>query len=749
MNQDERNFYETMKARDVRFSSDQEMMREIDSRAASIIRDQNPTPRVSPARQEFNSPEEATAGIGQAAIESSAASGAVTTDDATMSFSIDPQSVNVDMSSTGKEIVFGKTPEGEQITLGYLAANPQMVTPRGAPDPGLQPPTGDPSVAPGKGQPPAKEAVQGAANFAGGIVKGLALGMSEAGGVVAKAAGIQEELEEFGAFMEDTFGIPRTIPVNINGTAEETGQAFGRFGAVFVPAARVAKMLGAGLFVRGMVAGAVSDFSAFPADEPNIGDVAKQFQGVNPEIASGLRQLMIDTMAKDIGADGIMVDGEFEARLKNSFGGLMAGAAIDSTVFMYRMARRVLSQPENMKSLIVRGLDGERRLQSLAEARSTGTGGLTSQEIATKEIEAMNDILMGQVGSFANDMEDSLNQRLLRPLLNERGAIGLSPDLMKKLRAVPEDFDMDLVIDARTATEQRVDFNLKRAIKKEAVGFGQKTFYHGTIQGEIKAFNRKAQDPAALYGKGFYFTDSPKIAGGAEGDRIVGYANQKKPGAIIRGRPILKISEPLGFIDEELARVEKALEKQGLVKGRDYFTVNKELSNGDLEVTVLEAKTSAPTVYPVNLKADRPFEVDFGLSEKDIDPLIQGINKTGTLTAERDVNGMIVRSASGGNIIWEWAETQDMQEIYFELRKMMGGEATTQILKDSGFDSIKHIGGGITGNNDHNVTIVFEPEQIRSVFAEFNPEKSKSGNILAAGVPGAALVANKNKDKKK
>lgn len=63
----------------------------------------------------------------------------------------------------------------------------------------------------------------------------------------------------------------------------------------------------------------------------------------------------------------------------------------------------------------------------------------------------------------------------------------------------------------------------------------------------------------------------------------------------------------------------------------------------------------------------------------------------------------------------------------------------TDFLASKGYDSIEYVNkvedpGSIS-------KIVFEPEQIRSPFAEYDPSKRKSGNILASGAGGVSLGA--------
>ena len=62
----------------------------------------------------------------------------------------------------------------------------------------------------------------------------------------------------------------------------------------------------------------------------------------------------------------------------------------------------------------------------------------------------------------------------------------------------------------------------------------------------------------------------------------------------------------------------------------------------------------------------------------------------------------------------------------------------SNFLKSKGFDSIEYI----NKNEDPGSVskIVFDPSQVRSVHAKFDPKKSKSGDILAT-VPASALAA--------
>ena len=83
--------------------------------------------------------------------------------------------------------------------------------------------------------------------------------------------------------------------------------------------------------------------------------------------------------------------------------------------------------------------------------------------------------------------------------------------------------------------------------------------------------------------------------------------------------------------------------------------------------------------------------------------------------------------------------------------KLINSEVYRKAIEDSGFDTIKHKGNifnGMDVEDDTVHTIVFNPSNIRSKYAQFNPDKSNSSNILAsnplatAGAVGMAANAN-------
>jgi hypothetical protein len=71
-------------------------------------------------------------------------------------------------------------------------------------------------------------------------------------------------------------------------------------------------------------------------------------------------------------------------------------------------------------------------------------------------------------------------------------------------------------------------------------------------------------------------------------------------------------------------------------------------------------------------------------------------------------------------------------------------DKVTNELKKLGYNGIYDLGGKM-GGQGHQVTIPFEPNQIRSKFAAFDPLRKNSSSLLASGLLGALLFNNENK----
>jgi len=178
----------------------------------------------------------------------------------------------------------------------------------------------------------------------------------------------------------------------------------------------------------------------------------------------------------------------------------------------------------------------------------------------------------------------------------------------------------------------------------------------------------------------------------------------------------------------------------GLFGQGSYFTDNPEIASSytskGIKRLLREGKTPAPTVYPVNLKTKNPIVMEeiSNIPEwkkaagPDFAHIFENISENSKLTNEQVYRLIEDELASQGVPVVE------------------GAEWVQNILRNKGHDSVKHIGGGRVGNGPkHNVTIVLDPNQIRSIFAKFDPAMKESGDILA-GLAGAGLSFNQIKE---
>lgn len=77
---------------------------------------------------------------------------------------------------------------------------------------------------------------------------------------------------------------------------------------------------------------------------------------------------------------------------------------------------------------------------------------------------------------------------------------------------------------------------------------------------------------------------------------------------------------------------------------------------------------------------------------------------------------------------------QDAEAFWEALRRVAGDERASEAIRAAGFKGIRGIGDGAE-------TVVFDPRNIRSRFARFDPRNADSADLLA-GVAGAGVVSN-------
>ena len=193
--------------------------------------------------------------------------------------------------------------------------------------------------------------------------------------------------------------------------------------------------------------------------------------------------------------------------------------------------------------------------------------------------------------------------------------------------------------------------------------------YHGT-QFPFEKVDLSKSDPASLYGPGFYTTKSPRVASG--------YAERKSfmPG--------------MGKGHHRAPHVRKA------------FMHSKKMFDVDANVTPDDLKRIAKAAIPIT-KRESLGDISGELKklwawDAEGRPLVKkgrpsDIYGPPMPTKKQLYNDLV-------NLIEQWGTADDAIDVSGEARAIVN-----EILRAAGFDSIKHVGGALTGGAAHNVHI--------------------------------------------
>ena len=217
-------------------------------------------------------------------------------------------------------------------------------------------------------------------------------------------------------------------------------------------------------------------------------------------------------------------------------------------------------------------------------------------------------------------------------------------------------------------------------LKAETLSNKGKIVYHGTTA-PIDKLTVKGGDENALYGPGIYTTENAKIASE--------YAEASGVGAILGKKEFTSLSEAQVFLVE-------AKEKYGRATLQTMNPQFHEVSY-PRKRAIREAQ---PNVLKLLVDIKNPFDADKGYSIKEANEIVRKvIGETPYIDAGFDFK------INGG-------------DIYKRLADRIGKVEVNKRLEEIGYDGITHIGGKITGGEEHRVWIAFKDEQVTSFFSE-------------------------------
>ena len=269
--------------------------------------------------------------------------------------------------------------------------------------------------------------------------------------------------------------------------------------------------------------------------------------------------------------------------------------------------------------------------------------------------------------------------------------------------------------------------------------------YHGTAYGEFDAFDKSKQDPNALYGAGFYFTEDRTVAehymnkDASPFSRPLDRVDLKNIYAFFQIHPYSeKYRSGLGetpwdgirrtFVNLHAGTTDWKYAEQALAVNDDVPEVAELLQ--ELGITVRQKHQNMKAVY---LNIRNPFDPEAPLTEETAKRLAKAIE---THPAWKDTGaahslGTIPRYYPTMRAEDALARVSNQVEIDPHERETsdgQGGKKTVMahyslskkywqnLLMHAGYDGITHIGGNnMGGGHNHRVWIAFEPEQIKAV----------------------------------
>lgn len=265
-----------------------------------------------------------------------------------------------------------------------------------------------------------------------------------------------------------------------------------------------------------------------------------------------------------------------------------------------------------------------------------------------------------------------------------------------------------------------------------------KRMFHGSREPGIEAFSRERASPEAMFGPGFYFTDSPDVAGSTGGGRDeheiaakaafnqAGYAWQAAhydsapltPRQMARAKRLLWSKQVLRDAHNDIGtRQTTAAGQRAVLAGEPQF--REWLNNQGWRwlretIGVERLPTTSPTTYPVYLSIKRPFDADARITAAAARDMVksaiaaaprEGLPAWRTGEADRAIERRIQ----------SWNDAVPQSAVFESVAAELGNTGAAAALQRAGYDGIHMEGGATIGTFDkHDVWVAFDPTQVKS-----------------------------------
>lgn len=286
-----------------------------------------------------------------------------------------------------------------------------------------------------------------------------------------------------------------------------------------------------------------------------------------------------------------------------------------------------------------------------------------------------------------------------------------------------------------------------RMERSKLMGFGPERWYHGTTH-DFDTFQMDRANPDSFFGRGFYFTSTADDAGknytiyGPDLEKRIGLRAEEIESEIVDKE--YEGHNPPWDSEErsELIARSKQQARQELVGPHKGATLPIRLK---MKNPVRLTHDDAPTWLDFSAKLDDDGELieDSPLFQH-LDTAMKKLGKEFDFEAEKVLDELYgtlypeeIKAVDFDQRVMDAFGKSNQFPTYPDNGRYAGGEVRARLFRELGYDGIIMDAGkqfnymlGVTPQTRH--AIVFEPHQIRSTQAVFDPAKANSGNILHA-----------------
>ena len=261
-------------------------------------------------------------------------------------------------------------------------------------------------------------------------------------------------------------------------------------------------------------------------------------------------------------------------------------------------------------------------------------------------------------------------------------------------------------------------------------GFNKKA-YHGTL-GDFESFENKSSDLGIHVGTSEQATQ--RLDNKVFEERIADKAQE--------------INDELDYAFKQERNLKLKIDeskRSPMLTTEDKMNMQTSLNDIQKEIKLLEKAADlkiedyqkGANIIPVRVKSKNPLRLDDAGEWRELDSSIDyllnsNLVKNSDGSVDKVTRDKLNRERRKANKVKE--KYEDPRDFYISPEAIKIRARLVNIIKSKGYDSIVYKNNiesyGVTNDKDKDSLIIFEPKNIRSQFAEFDPDKSESARML-------------------